>query len=630
MLLFRYIILLFLSLSSNHIEARRKRTGTTPSLLPRSLKKKAPIQQLVNAVGLNDHRILFEVLGEEPLTITQMLKTVGVTNLHSLLKLDTTDLTELLEISDKQTTKLLHFAKAALSFAKQNNDRRKKENKPLNSASSVPSVPSAPPVQSTPPTPPTPSTPSTSSAPIKPPLEPKPKKIPKTKSRPIPVVQVPTNNKRETVIDEHNTGVSKDKTFADDLFSMFPEFNALRKEVNQANEEADEADSRIVSEGFNNLFPTLKLTEVHIDDITDEDERDQEREQERKHQENSVPPPPSPLPTTKATEGEEEEDVTEEEILVGIQMEHERQKIKEDSMKHTEKEDEVNVKNRQRAEETKQRKKAQRKKKKPKNKKKKKRKKSSEAWNDRHDELYDKIVDFYAERELFKKLAKDNKIKSLTRDYIDNEKALFDKLIEKYGVHGQARRSGKENQKKNPKKQNPKKQNPKEKNTKEKNTKEKNTKEKNTREKNNHNNHYQKSNKSNREADTQYMFGFTEWLDGLSPGLKSLMMHCVVFFMAFTFQMMLLSPAFLLVACHGTIKPPWILYWIGYCGPSGMFKYMLYDCCRLNVIGVKLYHLAKKSSPSSTKYNRYLSTGLFVSIFWCSFVSRLVVNCVWV
>ena len=593
-------------------------------MLPRSLKKKAPIQQLVNAVGLNDHRILFEVLGEEPLTITQMLKTVGVTNLHSLLKLDTTDLTELLEISDKQTTKLLHFAKAALSFAKQNNDRRKKENKPLNSASSVPSVPSvpsAPPVQSTPSTPPTPSTPSTSSAPIKPPLEPKPKKIPKTKRRPTPVVQVPTNNKRETVIDEHNTGVSKDKTFADDLFSMFPEFNALRKEVNQANEEADEADSRIVSEGFNNLFPTLKLTEVHIDDITDEDERDQEREQERKHQENSVPPPPSPLPTTKA-EGEEEEDVTEEEILVGIQMEHERQKIKKDSMKHTQKEDEVNVKNRQRAEETKQRKKAQRKKKKPKNKKKKKRKKSSEAWNDRHDELYDKIVDFYAERELFKKLAKDNKIKSLTRDYIDNEKALFDKLIEKYGVHGQARRSGKENQKKNPKKQNPK-----EKNTKEKNTKEKNTKEKNTREKNNHNNHYQKSNKSNREADTQYMFGFTEWLDGLSPGLKSLMMHCVVFFMAFTFQMMLLSPAFLLVACHGTIKPPWILYWIGYCGPSGMFKYMLYDCCRLNVIGVKLYHLAKKSSPSSTKYNRYLSTGLFVSIFWCSFVSRLVVYC---
>ena len=78
----------------------------------------------------------------------------------------------------------------------------------------------------------------------------------------------------------------------------------------------------------------------------------------------------------------------------------------------------------------------------------KKRKKSSEAWNDRHDELYDKIVDFYAERELFKKLAKDNKIKSLTRDYIDNEKALFDKLIEKYGVHGQTRRSGKENQKK--------------------------------------------------------------------------------------------------------------------------------------------------------------------------------------
>ena len=105
------------------------------------------------------------------------------------------------------------------------------------------------------------------------------------------------------------------------------------------------------------------------------------------------------------------------------------------------------------------------------------------------------------------------------------------------------------------------------------------------------------------------------------------MMHCVVFFMAFTFQMMLLSPAFLLVACHGTIKPPWILYWIGYCGPSGMFKYMLYDCCRLNVIGVKLYHLAKKSSPSSTKYNRYLSMGLFVIIFLCSFVSRLVVHC---
>jgi hypothetical protein len=203
-------------------------------------------------------------------------------------------------------------------------------------------------------------------------------------------------------------------------------------------------------------------------------------------------------------------------------------------------------------------------------------KNSRSSWTNRHSILYDKLVEFYKDRKLFNKISKTDQLKSVVRQYIDDEKGLFQKLLNKHGHKTKIK-----------------------------------TNDANTEKKNREDKSGKGENKTN--GNGTFNYHFTEWLESLSPTSKYIFIHSIVFLMTFNFQMMLLSPAFILVACQGAAKPPSFLYWIAYHGPSKILKYILYEFFRLNEIGTKLYHLSKKSSPESKKYNRYLAFAFFVS-----------------
>jgi len=192
---------------------------------------------LVDVCELTHHRIKFEALGSELLTVGQMLKTSGVTSLSTLTKLDVGDLVLLLDLELQDATKLLRYAKAA-------------EKAQVHARTNT-----------------SPTATSTSNS--------------NGKSN-------SSNNNNNNAATATATRV-EDQSFAADLLSMFPELNQLSEQVNQENDEEDESTARLVAEGLETLFPTLTDLAKNVDSQTEDvlgdgEDEDEETEEEMRRE----------------------------------------------------------------------------------------------------------------------------------------------------------------------------------------------------------------------------------------------------------------------------------------------------------------------------------------------------------
>ena len=614
--------------------------------------KNSPIQMLVDAVGLHKHRIKFEALSSEPLTVTQMLKGVGVTEMPSLLKFTEQDLIELLEVKSEQAKKLLRFGKAAHAYTLQRKEKRQNEEKKKRQEEEVEEVEEREAREAQ------------KAQEARETQEAQEEEHVRTSSDSS---SSPSSSPSASNIDSAEEEKEEDKNFAEDLLHMFPELgikkkdtvednrndvlSEIREEIEQNDDEEDESKARIVMKGIDLLFPELgeNKRKKKI-----EDSRDQEGEKKEEGREDGG--------EDGGEDGEnddEEESETEEEYRLEMEIEARRESLKEESEKRARRLDDDETKKRkileekkklekkkknkmqkdeesrkkkkekedvkekekekqERKQKMKKKKKKEKQQKKNKNKNKKEGKEGKEnmrkkkqktkdegkKWTKRHDVLHSKILRFYNERKLHSKIQQSDKVKSLVRKFVDDEDTLMIKLLNKYGL-----------------------------------VEDTDDQESNTRSSagnsddnsdNNKNKEQRSSNKDNKDKDKdkdkektnekkEYYFESTQWLYGLSSQTKYLLLHSIVFLLTIEFQMMLLSSSFLLVVCRGAVKPPTALYWIGCAGPSKLFQYVLYTWCRLDVIGIKLHHLAQRNSPSSAKYNSYLSVGLLVCFIFYFF-----------
>tara|TARA_B100000795_G_scaffold269237_1_gene258036 strand:+ start:257 stop:2590 length:2334 start_codon:yes stop_codon:yes gene_type:complete len=481
---------------------------------------------LINAVGLSDHSVQFEALDDKPLTIPQMLKSVGVGSLNSLLKLTQHDLVELLEVDKKTATKILRFANAAKRAHKYTEKKQ---------SISTPSMTST--------------TSSTS------------KQQPSNEANSSPTATLESQK--------------KDMHFAKDLLVMFPELKNLKQDVERIRNEEDESKAKLVSDGLQQLFPTL----THQQALREEG-RDVSNEADFNNRNN----------IEEDVEDIKDIEETEEEMRLEMEMEYERERLKEESEKRANHMDAIEDEKRQLQEETSKEKKTKQVKKEKLENKKKKRKKvnkkqkednmKSKERSKKAKARYKASVSASAKKtERAKKSKETKRAKRATKA----TKATKTETTEKATKAAKAAKAAKATT--------------------------------NDQQQKEHDNDPRKDKKNNNRdsnADESMFSFFTIWLASLSDNTKRMFVYSIIFLWTIVFQMMLLSPSFLIIGCRSSTKPPSSLFWIGYLGLYGTLKYITNKWFHLDTFGTKIYKLSKASSASSVKYNRYVSICILI------------------